>query len=229
MAKKVDDQDSELQWRIKELDSMMAFAGYTLEVIWMYLQGKTDHADFGGFFDTYGQTVHLLDGIRREPLTTQEEKDKVRALRMEGAEIAGTHDALYEAESQRLTEELKKACEGHINFFEHLDMAVGKSLNVPEIDERCNDDYMDHPIIGLLEKRDRIGYIILGIRIWQLDDQYWDVDVDEYERRLKIADLTLKKKILECVNYYYKDYHEAMPYAPEDFWWRRIKGHEFQG
>ncbi|MCX6808239.1 MAG: hypothetical protein NTW50_01045 [Candidatus Berkelbacteria bacterium] len=227
MASPVHDSDTQQKWLLQALSLDSLSADVALSEIWNQLLEGDVEADFGNAFSAMASMLHDLEQLEREIVIGDEEKQNYQSAVEFAMAVQATHDVLYKHHSTVLRRLLTETIDEEIYFFDNLETNIGDSLNGTREDFGL-DESEDHPIIDLLVRRDRLGYIILGIRFCQLENQYFDVDVDEYERRLKLADFTLRKKLLECVIYHYKEYRETMPYAPPDFWWRRIKGHEYR-
>ena len=231
MAKITDVREHRLRWQILSLASANEIAGIHLEILWMYAQGKLPktEVDYEALFANYGKELHMVSVLEREPLTSDVDKKALVARIDFAMKNVATHDLLYGGIDHPLMDEmaagLKEACEKLIGYFENCREEIGDSLKVPDNFTMHGED---HPIEELIDKRDRIGWIILGIWLLQREGCYVGLDVANYERRLKIADMSLRLKFVECVTYHYKDYRDPLPYSPPDFWWRKLRGHEFE-
>ena len=226
----------ELRWKMREFGLASGGASIPLDEIWNYMIDKSEpYPDYADFFSNYGAATHLYRHLIKEPLYNQKDEEELDELRGEYIDVVATHNVLYEDSKicPLLIEALKTTFEKYVTFFEHIEENIGSLLNVPPPVEDITEplDFDEHPIEPLLRKRDELGYLIIGTRIWQVSEerQYLHVDVDSYEKRMRMPDIRLKVKLLECVMSHYPDYREMNPYVPKDFWWRRIKQHEYNG
>ena len=207
--------------QLKTLSVTVEMVRLELESLWYFVQGKVDIDDvnFSALYSNFGQTLYLYDLLRLRPLSDKSKK-KLQEIMDAHMSNKATHQILYQKKKGQLVEQLTKTVESEVVFFEQF-ASNEVSLNVPNTDEE------DHPLLAILDRRDRNGWMLIGIRLLQTDEMYTSVDVEQYDRRMKIVDLTLKRKVLECVTYHFKDFRETMPFAPNEFWWRHIAGHEY--
>lgn len=232
MSNKQKEKDQLLAWQLRSLGMANDMASIGLGALWGYAQNKLtiDQVNFGNLFRNFGEVLHMVQILELQPMAREEDKKKLGAEIDAAMRNKATHDVLYEAERKgkhlkdQMVAWLKEAIVEHLDYFENLEARIGKTLNEP-YDVSGGED---HPLEDLLDRRDRIGWIVIGLYLLHAEDQYISVDVEYLEARLKRYDLILRKKVLECVTFHYKDYHEPKPYSPKDFWWRAIPGHEYE-
>ena len=220
-------EEFQLSWQLTSFGGAEGTANEDLKRLWNHFlgQGGFDSMHFGDLFYYYSKALHMVEVLELKPIADSRKK-KLRLLLIgEAMEAKATHNVLYDNRKDQMVAWLKADCEERIKYWENIEETIGRSLNVPN-DLMVSGD--EHPIHDLLWAREQLGWILIGIRDQQAEDKYVTVDIKSYERRMKIADITLKKLVLFSLWDYYREYHEPTPYAPPDFWWRRVDGHEFQ-
>lgn len=226
------EREDRLTWQLRSLAIANEMAGISLAIFWAYAIDKVDEdqVNFESLFCDFSKVLHMVQVLELQPLVKEEDKKKLMTEIESAMKNKAAHDVLYgerrkgESLKDQMVAWLKVAIAEHLDYFENIEANIGKTLNKP-YDTSGGED---HPIDELLEHRDRIGWIVIGLYLLHAEDQYISIDVDYIEARLKRLDLILKHKIIECVTYHYKDYRESVPYAPADFWWRAIPGHEYK-
>lgn len=227
-----EERENRLTWQLRSLAISNEMAGIGLAIFWAYAIDKVDEdqVDFENLFCKFSKVLHMVQVLELQPLVKEEDKKKLATQIELAMDNKATHDVLYETQrkGEHLKDQmiawLKVAVEKHLDYFENIEANIGKTLNEPY----WPSDGDDHPLEELLDRRDRIGWIVIGLYLMHAEDKYMSIDVDYIGARFKRLDLLLRHKILVCVTDFYKDYREPVPYAPADFWWRRIPGHEYQ-
>jgi len=210
-------------WLLGRMTPVNDLLHYELECLWDHYLNDGDWPDFRLLFGLLGEGAFGLKLLAKFPFVRNFQKEYFEQMQAYYIENESLHDVVYNDHKDDLIARVNVLLEELVSFFENLELEMSEKLSV---DDDSSETCEDHPLYELLNTRSELGFIIIGIRYRQLEeDQYRNVDIDLYERRLTIADFTLKKLALITANRI--GYQESAPLAPDDFWWRHMPGYEY--
>lgn len=146
----------------------------------------------------------------RRRILTEEQEDIVFSLRKKITIASASFEALERYRGQELTELIESGLNMRVNaqaeLWPHADAVIS------DVDE----------FESSLDERQSVGFILMELRILQLNGRMRDLKFATYEYRLRKSDVYLRKFFYPLAVQF--DYKEAQLVSPDDFFWRRMPG-----
>lgn len=146
----------------------------------------------------------------RRRILTEEQEDVVFSLRKKITVASASFEALERYRGQELIQLIETGLNMRVNaqaeLWSHADAVISDV-----------DDFESS-----LEERQSVGFILMELRILQLNGRMRDLKFAEYEYRLRKSDVYLRKFFYSLAVQF--DYKEAQLVTPDDFFWRHMAG-----
>ncbi len=208
-----------ITWQLGQLAVSNRLLQFELEALWESYVSGSHQADFHLLLYHLGRSVHYLDHLEQQ-FISDVQREEFEAYFSHHIRNESIHDTVYTHHKDDLIALAEKTLDTFLTALS--DTWVWSNAAVGDVSEDTGED---HPIVQVIEARDDVAFMLIGLRHRQAEEQYLTINASMLEQRLALADLTLKRLIFETTRQI--DYRERIPYAPPDFWWRHIPGHEY--